>query len=57
MDRNIAYHIERTDEISTQKMQFTVINRRPKYATKDVDRVRAEIERQLFEVFQKYEYC
>jgi len=54
MESNIAYQID-TDEISVQKMRFTIINRRPRYSTKDIDKIRAEIERKLFEVFQKYE--
>jgi len=54
MESNIAYQVD-TDEISVQKMCFTIINRRPRYSIKDIDKVRAEVERQLFEVFQKYE--
>jgi len=57
MDSSIAYQINGTDEISVQKMHFTIINRHPKYSVKDRDRIRAEIERELFEVFQKYKYC
>jgi len=55
MERNIAYQIDNTDEISVQKMHVTIINRCPKYSAKDRDKIRAEIERQLFEVFRKYE--
>jgi len=53
MNDHIAYEIK-TDNISVQKMHVTVINRRPKYAAKGQDRVRAEIESQLFEIFRKY---
>jgi len=53
MNDNISYRID-TFEISLQKMQFTVINRRPKYTKNDKDTVKTEIEKQLFEVFRKY---
>ena len=53
MHDNIAYQTAGTDEISVQKMRFAIINRRPQYSAKDRDKIRAEIERQLFAVFQK----
>lgn len=53
MNDNITYQIDRS-AISQQKMQFTVINRRPQYALQERQTVKAEIEKQLFAVFSKY---
>ena len=53
MKDTISYQID-TSEIALQKMQFTVINRRPSYTENDKDTAKAEIEKQLFEVFKKY---
>lgn len=53
MTDNITYQIDRAT-ISEQKMQFNVINRRPKYSSKEKETVKAEIEKQLFAVFYKY---
>jgi len=53
MTDNITYQIDRS-MISQQKMQFNVINRRPKYAPKERQTVKSEIEKQLFAVFCKY---
>ncbi len=53
MTDNITYQIDRA-RISEQKMQFNVINRRPKYSIKERQTVKAEIEKQLFAVFCKY---
>lgn len=53
MTDNITYQIDRAT-ISEQKMQFNVINRRPKYSSKEKETVKAEIEKQLFAVFCKY---
>jgi len=52
MKSDIAYTID-TDKISVHKMKFTVTNRRPKFTEKEKDKVKTEIERQLFEVFRK----
>lgn len=51
MTDNISYQ---KAKISKDKMQFNVIHRRPKYASKDKEIVKAEIEKQLFAVFSKY---
>lgn len=53
MNDNTAYKTEK-EQIQFDKMIFTVINRRPK---KSVSRVETtdNIERQLFEIFKKYE--
>ncbi|MDD3795528.1 MAG: hypothetical protein PHE06_06100 [Lachnospiraceae bacterium] len=53
MTDNITYQLDRS-MISQQKMQFNVINRRPKYVLKERQTVKAEIEKQLFAVFCKY---
>lgn len=54
MTDNITYEISDRSRISKEKMQFKVINRRPKYSPKERQTVKAEIERQLFAVFCKY---
>ena len=53
MADNISYQINKA-KISKDKMQFNVIHRRPKFASKDMKTVKAEIEKQLFAVFSKY---
>lgn len=53
MTDTITYQIDRA-RISEQKMQFHVINRRPKYSIKEGQTAKAEIEIQLFAVFCKY---
>lgn len=53
MTDNISYHIDKA-KISEDKMQFNIIHRRPKFATKDKETVKAEIEKQLYAVFSKY---
>lgn len=53
MTDNIIYQLDKSI-ISQQKMQFNVINRRPKYAPKERQTVKAEIEKQLFAVFCNY---
>ena len=53
MTDNIAYRIDR-EKISEQKMQFNVINRRPKYHPKEEEAIKSELEKQLFAVFCKY---
>ena len=51
MNDNIAYLTD-TSKISIDKMKFTVINLRPKHSDK-YNEIKAEIERKLFDVFQK----
>ncbi len=53
MNDKIAYQIDKA-MISQQKMQFNVINRRPKYSSEKKQAVKTEIEKQLFAVFCKY---
>lgn len=53
MTGNITYEIDK-DRISEQKMQFEIINHRPKYQPQEKETVKAEIEKQLFAVFCKY---
>lgn len=50
---NIIYEIYKS-RISQEKMQWNVINRRPKYSTRERQTVKAEIEKQLSAVFCKY---
>ena len=52
MNDNIAYLTD-TSKISLGRMNFTVINLRPKYSDRYKD-IRTEIERKLFDVFKKY---
>ncbi len=53
MEDKISYVIDK-DEISQQKMRLIVINRRPQYLQKSQEVAKREIERQLFQIFQKY---
>ena len=53
MTDNITYQIDNA-KISEQKMQFNIVNRRPKYPAKEKEAVKAEIEKKLFVVFNKY---
>lgn len=53
MTDNTAYQMD-VARISEQKMQFDVVNLCPKYAEKQKQTVKAEIEKQLFAVFCKY---
>lgn len=53
MTDNITYQID-IAKISEQKMQFHIVNRRPKYPAKEKEAVKAEIEKKLFLVFNKY---
>ncbi len=53
MTDNMLYLTDKS-KISQQKMQFNVINRRPKYSLQEKETVKAEIEKQLFAVFCKY---
>lgn len=53
MNENVSYESEKTD-INEEKMQVTVINKRPQYLKKSQREVRREIETQLFRIFEKY---
>ncbi len=53
MEDKISYMVDK-DEISQQKMRLIVINRRPQYLQKSQEVAKREIERQLFQIFQKY---
>ena len=45
---------EKSSELRVEKMQFTVINRRPLY-TKDMqEKTKTDIEEQLYDIFKKY---
>ena len=58
MINNITYQInEDTVPISEQKMHFNIINRLPQYPAAEKESMRAEIEKQLFAIFCKYEYA
>ncbi|MCI8584538.1 MAG: hypothetical protein HFI92_01330 [Lachnospiraceae bacterium] len=58
MISNIAYQItEDTAPVSEQKMHFHIIHRLPKYPAAEKERRKAEIEKQLFAIFCKYEYA
>ena len=58
MINNITYQItEDTVPISEQKMHFNIINRLPQYPAAERESMRAEIEKQLFAIFCKYEYA
>ena len=57
MINNITYQItEDTVPISEQKMHFNIINRLPQYPAAEKESMRAEIEKQLYEIFCKNEY-
>lgn len=56
MINNITYQIiEDNVPISEQKMNFNIINRLPKYSADEKEHIKAEIEKQLFTIFCKYE--
>ena len=54
MEDKVSYMIDK-DEINQQKMHLIVINRRPQYLQKSQEVAKREIERQLFQIFQKYD--
>ncbi len=54
MEYKVTYTIDKS-EINQQKMHLIVINRRPQYLHRPQDTVKREIERQLFQIFIKYE--
>lgn len=53
MEDNVSYTIDK-GEIRHQKMQLLVISRRPQYLHHVKENIRYTIEKQLFEIFQKY---
>lgn len=53
MDDTLVYHTD-ISEIRIGKMQFVILNRRPLYIQNEQEKAKATIERQLFQVFQKY---
>ncbi len=54
MNDNIAYSITDTSKISLGKMNFNVINLKPKYNHSNAENVKSEIETKLFDIFRKY---
>ena len=58
MINNITYQItEDTVPVSEQNMHFNIIHRLPKYPAAEKENMKAEIEKQLFAIFCKYEYA
>lgn len=56
MTGNITYQIVQDNmPVSQQKMHFNIINRLPQYPAAEKERMKAEIEKQLFMIFCKYE--
>lgn len=53
MEEKVSYVIDKS-EIHSQKMNLTVINRRPQYLHKLQSEVKQEIEVQLYRIFKKY---
>ena len=53
MSDSFSYQIDKK-YIPQEKMQFTVINRRPVFSPEEKETVKAAIEQQLFAVFCKY---
>ena len=53
MGENITRQAD-IERISVEKMNVTVTHRSPQYSESDRAKVKEEIERQLFDVFQKY---
>lgn len=51
---NLSYRVEK-DTLSSKKMLFTVINFHPNYSSNDEKLVKANIEKQLFAIFCKYD--
>ncbi len=43
------------EEISIEKMQFNIINKRPEYNKKEFQDIKLEIEKELFSIFLKYQ--
>ncbi len=53
MEDKISYVVDK-EQISHQKMQLVVMNRRPQYLNQSQETARQEIEKQLFQIFKKY---
>lgn len=43
------------EEISIEKMQFNIINKRTEYNKKEFQEIKSEIEKELFSIFLKYQ--
>lgn len=54
MNNNIAYNITDVDKILLDKMNFNVINLKPKYSHDNTETTKSEIETKLFDIFNKY---
>ncbi len=54
MEDKISYAIDK-DRINQQKMKLIVVNRRPQYTEQSQKTARQEIEKQLFQIFKKYD--
>ncbi len=54
IEDKISYAIDK-DRINQQKMKLIVFNRRPKYTNQPQETARQEIEKQLFQIFKKYD--
>lgn len=54
MEDIISYSIDK-GKINQQKMQLIVINRRPQFKSQTLKSTKQEIEKQLFQIFKKYE--
>lgn len=54
MEDKISYTIDK-DRINQQKMKLIVINRRPQDTEQSQKTTRQEIEKQLFQIFKKYD--
>ena len=54
MNNNIAYNITDVDKILLDKMNFNVINLKPKYSHGNTETTKSEIETKLFDIFNKY---
>ena len=58
MTDNITYQVDKDSKaISEQKMRFDIVNRLPSYPAAEKESVKADIEKQLFAIFCKYEYA
>ena len=54
MNNNIAYNLTDVDKILLDKMNFSVINLKPKYNHDNAETTKSEIETKLFDIFNKY---
>ena len=56
MMNHITYQIiEDPAPVSEQKMHFNIIHRLPQYPAAEKESIKAQIEKQLFAIFCKYE--